>query len=93
MKLDLSTPEPAPDPKAWEALVAKTGPLDQRLAKLTRTDASGIAYPLVAETKQAQETPPSSRPEVFNARLGKAPTWDVRAVLSCSDEQMQIGRF
>ena len=58
MKLDLSTPEPAPDPKAWEALVAKTGPLDQRLAKLTRTDASGIAYPLVAEAKRTQETPP-----------------------------------
>ena len=87
MKLDLSTPEPAPDPKAWEALVAKTGPLDQRLAKLTRSDASGIAYPLVAEAKRTQETPPLFEPEVFNARLGKAPTWDVRAVLSCSDEK------
>ena len=86
MKLDLSTPEPAPDPKAWDALVAKTGPLDQRLAKLTRTDASGIAYPLVAETKQAQETPPLGETEAFNARLGRAPTWDVRAVLSCSDD-------
>ena len=86
MKIDLSTPEPAADQDAWNALVAKAEPIDTRIAKLSRKDASGVAYPLVAEDAEAQETAPLGNQDDYRARFGKAPTWDVRAVLSYQDE-------
>ena len=86
MKLDLNTPETQADLEAWKNLVAKTDPFETRSSKLTRTDASGIPYPLVAQSGPPHKVQPTGNQASFCARLGKAPTWDVRAVLSISDD-------
>ena len=86
MKLDLNTPEANADLDAWKTLVAKTDPIEKRLSRLTRSDASGVVYPLVAQSSPAQETHPLGDQQRFTARLGQAPTWDVRAILSVPDD-------
>ena len=86
MKLDLNTPEAPADLDAWKTLVAKADPIEKRLSRLTRRDSSGVVYPLVAESGSTQQTHPLGDQATFTARLGKAPTWDVRAVLSIADE-------
>lgn len=87
MKLDFNTPEPQADLEAWKSLVGKTEPFETRSSKLTRVDDSDITYPLVAQESQSQDIHPIGDPGLFSARLGKAPTWDVRAILSLSDER------
>ena len=85
MNIDLNQPEPPAAPEAWEALVSKHAPLEERLQKLERQAPSGMTYPLVARESSCQNLTSLLDTEVFEQRLGHAPVWDVRAPIEAVD--------
>lgn len=85
MYIDLKQLEPPAESEAWEKLVSKQAPLQERLRKLQRRAPSGMTYPLVASDSSCQELSSLFDVDTFNQRLGHAPVWDVRAPIEATN--------